>query len=65
MISFSRMTKLEWDNLALTEMIRKFNYDENKSLDENINDFISINSIENPDYSIIQEIFRINSNKNK
>ena len=60
MISFSRMTKLEWENLALTDLIRKFIYDENKTLDENINVFISINQIENPNYEIIKEIFKLN-----
>ena len=54
MISFSRMSKLEWENLSLTELIRKFDYDENKTLDENVNTFISINQIENPNYEIIK-----------
>lgn len=62
MISFSRMSKLEWENLSLTELIRKFDYDENKTLDENINTFISINQIENPNYEIIKEIFKLNFN---
>ena len=60
MISFSRMTKFEWENLALTELIRKFDYDKTKSLDENIENFILVNSIENPDYETIKKIFELN-----
>lgn len=63
MITFSKMTKLEWENLEITNKVRDFNYDNNKTYNENFNNFISTNSFKEIDIKLVEKIFELNYKK--